>query len=209
MQHEQVCRIVLVRHGETEANVRGHFAESDEIPLTEAGRLQAQALALRLARDFNPSVLISSTFLRARQTSDILARVLGLKTEVLEGIHERNFGSLRGHPYSRLAQAISADGLPDLNAIDPDKIRTWRPEGGESLEDVRLRAIAALEHLRVRYAGRQILVVCHGAVIRSICSHITGEWSEDYILPNCAAVVIEHTESGWQQPIPFNDSPKV
>jgi broad specificity phosphatase PhoE len=204
MQREQPCRIVLVRHGETEANVRGHFAESDEIPLTETGRLQAQNLAIRLARDFKPAALISSAFLRARQTSDILSLVLGLESEVLEGIHERDFGSLRGHPYSRLAEVMSADDIGD-----PDKIRTWRPAGGESLEDVRRRAIAALEVLRVRYAGRQILVVCHGAVIRSICSHITGEWGENHILPNCAAVVIEHTQQGWQQPIPFNDPQPV
>jgi broad specificity phosphatase PhoE len=196
MHHHEVCRIVLVRHGETEANVRGHFADSDEIPLTEAGRLQAQSLAVRLARDFKPTVLISSAFLRARQTSEILAPVLSLKTEVVEGIHERDFGSLRGHPYSRVAEFMSADDLRN-----PEKIRTWRPEGGESLEDVRLRAIAVLEDLRVRYAGGLILVVCHGAVIRSICSHITGDWVEDYILPNCAAAVIEHTDQGWQPPI--------
>lgn len=84
MHNEQACRIILVRHGETEANVRGHFAESDEIPLTAAGRLQAQSLAARLARDLKPTVLISSTFLRARETSDILGRVLGLKAELLE-----------------------------------------------------------------------------------------------------------------------------
>jgi broad specificity phosphatase PhoE len=201
MQPDQVCRIVLVRHGETEANVRGHFAHSDEIPLTETGRLQAETLAARLARDFKPAALISSTFLRARQTSEILARALGLKAEVIEGIHERDFGSLRGHPYSRVAEFMSADDLSN-----PNKVRTWKPEGGESLEDVRLRAIAALEDLRLRYAGRQILVVCHGAVIRSICSHITGEWADDYILHNCAAVVIEHSEQGWQLPIPLNKS---
>jgi len=197
MQHEQACRIVLVRHGETEANVRGHFAESDEVPLTEAGRLQAQNLAVRLARDFDPAALISSTFLRARQTSDILAGALGLKVEVIEGIHERDFGSLKGHPYSRVAEVMPADQVHD-----PGKIRTWRPEGGESLEDVRLRAIAALEHLRIRYAGCEIVVVSHGAVIRSICLHITGEWGGDYIVPNCAAIVIDHTAHGWQPPFP-------
>jgi broad specificity phosphatase PhoE len=200
MQHEATCRIILVRHGETEANVRGHFAESDEIPLTEAGRLQAQRLALRLAHDFNPTALISSAFLRARQTGDILAHVLSLKAEVVAGIHERDFGSLRGHPYSRVAEVMSAEVVHD-----PNKIRMWRPEGGESLEDVRRRAIAALEDLRIRYAGREILVVCHGAVIRSICSHITGDWADNYILPNCALVVLEHTEQGWQPPIAFND----
>ena len=131
MQHEQACRIILVRHGETEANVRGHFAESDDIPLTEAGRAQARDLAVRLARDFNPIALISSTFLRARETSDIIASALGLKPEVIEGIHERDFGSLRGHPYSRVAEFIQ-----DAELADPEKIRTWRPEGGESLEDV-------------------------------------------------------------------------
>jgi broad specificity phosphatase PhoE len=47
--------------------------------------------------------------------------------------------------------------------------------------------------------------VCHGAVIRSICSHITGDWADHYILPNCAAVVVEHTEQGWQPPVRFND----
>jgi probable phosphoglycerate mutase/uncharacterized phosphatase len=200
MRSERECRIILVRHGETEANVRGHFAESDEIPITDAGRLQAHTLALRLARDFQPAALISSAFLRARQTSEILGRTLGLATEVIEGIHERDFGSLRGHPYSRVAEVASADDLRD-----PDKARGWRPAGGESLEDVRLRAIAALEDLRIRYRGRQVVVVCHGAVIRSICSHITGEWGENYILPNCAAVVVVHSEQGWHAPIPFED----
>ncbi len=196
MVPEQACRIILVRHGETEANVRGHFADSDEIPLTEKGRLQAHALAARLARDFKPTALISSTFLRARQTSDILAAMLGLKVETVEGIHERDFGSLRGHPYSRVAEI-----MPASHMNDPEKVRTWKPEGGESLDDVRLRAIAALEALRVRYAGRQIVVVCHGAVIRSICLHVTGDWRDDYIVPNCAALVMEHTEQGWQPPV--------
>lgn len=203
MQPEQASCIILVRHGQTEANVRGHFADSDEIPLTEVGRRQAQNLSVRLARDFTPTVLISSTFLRARQTSDILAPVLGLKVEVIEGIHERDFGSLRGHPYSRVAEVMSADDLSALNNNDTEKVRAWRPEGGESLDDVRLRAIAALEDVRVRYAGHQIVVVCHGAVIRSIWSHITGDWGEDYILPNCAAVVINHTGQEWQPPVPL------
>jgi broad specificity phosphatase PhoE len=198
MQREEACHIVLVRHGETEANVRGHFADSDEIPLTHTGRTQAHDVALRLSREFHPCALISSTFLRAIETGEIIAGVLGLEVEVIEGIHERDFGSLRGHPYSRLAEVTSAY---DLGA--PDKIRMWRPEGGESLEDVRVRAIAALEDLRVRYAGRRIVVVSHGAVIRSICSHFTDDWGENYILSNCAAVVIAHTEQGWQPPVPF------
>jgi probable phosphoglycerate mutase len=146
-------KIILVRHGETEANVRGCFADSDDIPLTEAGRLQSRELALRLTREFLPEVLVSSTFLRARQTSEIIADVLGIPTEAIPGIQERNFGALKGHPYDRL-------GLRDPQ---------WRPEGGESLEDVRRRAVPAIEFLRDRYPEQQIVVVTHGAVIQAVC----------------------------------------
>ncbi len=177
MESKQGCRIILVRHGETEANRRGRFAESDETPLTETGRLQAHRLALRLAREFRPAALISSGFLRARETSEIIARTLALETEIIEGIQERDFGSLKGHPYERLADTI----VPDL----------------ESEESVRSRAVAALEFLRVRYACQEIVVVSHGAVIRAICAHITGNGSDAVVPPNCGIQVIEYGKRGW------------
>jgi len=59
--------------------------------------------SLRFAsREFRPEVLVSSTFLRARQTSEIIAAVLGIETETIPGIQERNFGCLKGQPYERL-----------------------------------------------------------------------------------------------------------
>jgi probable phosphoglycerate mutase len=172
-------KIVLVRHGETEANLRRCFADSDDIPLTDAGRLQSRELAFRLAREFCPEVLVSSHFLRARETCEIIGRVLGLPTEAIPGIHERDFGSLKGQPYARLAEAS--------NLVEP---WLWSPPGGESPEDVRRRAIGAIEALRVRYPGREIVVVSHGAVIQAICAHITGEWSDDSVPPNCGIVTV-------------------
>lgn len=129
MERAQGGKIILVRHGETEANRRRHFAESDEIPLTETGRLQARQLALHLAREFRPAVLLSSCFLRARETSEIIANSLDLETEVIAGIHERDFGCLRGHPYERMAEKMSLD-----SRYDPFQAWMWKPEGGESQE---------------------------------------------------------------------------
>ena len=159
-------KIILVRHGETEANLRRCFADWDDIPLTEAGRLQSRELALRLSSEFRLEVLFSSTFLRARQTSEIIADALGLVTEVIPGIQERNFGCLRGHPYDQL-------GLRDPQ---------WSPEGGESVDEVRRRAIAAVESLRDRYPSEEIVVVTHGAVIQAICGVA--------VPPNCGLVVV-------------------
>jgi len=125
-------------------------------------------------------VLVSSHFLRARQTSEIIGRVLGLAPESITGIHERDFGDLKGHPYARLGEA---------------------PHSAEALESVRARVIAALEVLRERYPAHEIVVVSHGAVIQSICAHITGVWSEQSVPPNCGVVVIEYDRSGWHMPV--------
>ncbi len=159
-------KVILVRHGETEANVRGCFADSGDIPLTEEGRFQSRELALRLTREFRPEVLVSSTFLRARQTSEIIADVLGIPTEAIPGIQERDFGSLKGHPYDRL-------GLRDPH---------WTPAGGESVEDVRRRALAAIESLRDRFPEQQIVIVTHGAVIQAVCGVS--------LPPNCGVVPV-------------------
>lgn len=128
--------------------------------------MQSHELAVRLSREFRPEVLVSSTFLRARQTSEIIAAVLGLEIETIPGIHERNFGSLKGHPYER------------LGVRNP----YWNPEGGESLEDVRRRAIAVIESLRDRYPGQEIVVVTHGAVIQAVCGVS--------VPPNCGIAIM-------------------
>jgi broad specificity phosphatase PhoE len=176
------ARIILVRHGETEANRQRHFAASDDIPLTDTGRDQAHALALRLAREFRPQLLVSSEFLRARQTSEIIARILGLAPFTIKGIHERDFGCLKGLPYEKLGELMSLD-----RPIQP---WMWRPAGGESLEDVRCRSMHAIDALRDQYPDREIVVVCHGAVIQAVCAHITGEWHESPATANCGIVTI-------------------
>ena len=172
-------KLILVRHGETSANVRRVFADSDDIPLTAAGVAQSEQLAQRIAREFRPHVLVSSHFLRARQTSEIIGRVLGLSPEVIAGIHERDFGDLKGQPYARLGEALHL---------------------AEALESVRARVMAAIEALRARYPAHEIIVVSHGAVIQSICAHITGVWTEESVPPNCGLVVIEHDARGWHMP---------
>lgn len=186
-------KVILVRHGETEANRRKCFAESDDIPLTETGRRQAHELAARLAHEFRPQILCSSEFARARETSAIIAGVHGLQPETIPGIHERNFGCLKGHPYDRMVEAMSADPF-----YDATRSWQWTPAGGESLDDVRRRAIAALGAARARYPGKDIVIVCHGAVIQAICAHIDGKWSESFVPPNCGLVEIEYTPRGWE-----------
>ena len=188
-------RIILVRHGETEANRLRRFAESNDIPLTQTGRKQAHELARRLAAEFQPDLLLTSEYLRARETSEIIGNFLSLEPTVLPGIHERDFGSLRGHPYERMSELMLADSI-----YDPARPWLWTPPEGESLEDVRARAMQALELARSHNA-REAVIVCHGAIIQAICAHLTGEWRQSFVPPNCGYAVVECTNDGWRHPV--------
>ena len=176
------ARLILVCHGETIANQRRVFAD-DDIALSETGRRQSEQVAQRLAREFKPNVLVSSHFLRERQTSEIIGRVLDLTPELISGIHERDLGALKGLPYERFAEA---------------------PDSAETIDSVTRRAMTALDALRERYTAREIVVVCHGAVIQSVCAYITGVWSENYP-PNCGLVTVEYDAQGWRAPVKSGD----
>jgi uncharacterized phosphatase len=196
MPHLRAGKIILVRHGETDANRQRCFAGSRKVPLTDAGCRQAHELARYLATNFRPNVLVSSEYLRAWQTGEIIARSLNLKTEALAGIHERDFGCLKGHPYGRMGEMMSLDAR-----FDAARTWMWSPPGGESLHDVQRRAITALDLLRARYPEQEVIVVSHGAVIQSVCAHITGEWNERFVPPNCGIVAIGHESQKWKQPV--------
>jgi broad specificity phosphatase PhoE len=179
-------RIILARHGETEANRAGCFADSDEMPLTRSGRLQARDAARRLATDYLPEHIFSSSFARARETSEIIARSLQLEVEILKGIHERDFGCLKGHPYQRMGELMDADPSYDHHSTS-----LWKPTGGESLEDVRRRAVEVLRQVQKRHPGRDVVLVCHGAVIQAVTAHLTGNWHDAAISGNGGFIVIE------------------
>jgi broad specificity phosphatase PhoE len=188
-------RLILVRHGESEGNRDRRFSISSEVELTEKGRQQAHDVAQRIKARFRPELIISSPFLRARQTSEIIAAELNLPVEVAEDIHERDLGALRGESYDRLRELVKL--APDF---DPNQGWLWRPEGGESYEDVRLRVTAAFDLLRARFPEQEVVVVSHGGVMLSMWAHITGQWHGAHLPPNCGIVLIEHDGKRFQLP---------
>ena len=139
-------RLILVRHGETQANREKRFAISGDIPLTELGRQQARQAAGRIAMLFQPQRIFSSSFRRARETGEIIGEVLDLPVEILEGIQERDLGILKGELYGYLPVVAKAS-----KDYDPARFWQWRPEGGESHEDVQIRMVSALQRVRHDY----------------------------------------------------------
>jgi broad specificity phosphatase PhoE len=180
-------RFIMVRHGESEGNRDRRFTISSVVPLTELGRRQAFDAARRIKLKFKPERIISSPFARARQTSEIIAAELALPVEIVDELHERDLGALKGHSYDLLREVVKQDPL-----YDPNNGWAWRPEGGESYEDVRKRVIGAIDQLRSRLAGREVVIVSHGGVMLSVWAHAIGSWHGAHLPPNCGIVLVDH-----------------
>ena len=70
--------LLLIRHGQTQANLEGRVQGHSDAPLTELGQAQARAIAARLADD-RPAALYVSPLGRARATAEIIGAHIGLE----------------------------------------------------------------------------------------------------------------------------------
>jgi len=184
-----MARLLLIRHGESEGNRDRVFTLTPEVPITDAGRVQAAAAAEWIAVRYAPARVVSSPFRRARQTADILARRLGLDVHVEEDLREQSYGSLAGQPYG---------ALRDCADYDPAAYWTWAPPGGgESLVDVAARAGAALDRVARAHPDDDVVVVSHGGVMMALWRHVTGDWRAGRVARNAGLIVVEHDAGRW------------
>jgi probable phosphoglycerate mutase len=185
-------RLILVRHGESEGNRERRFTTTPSAPLTARGREQAHAAARRIARSFQPALVIASPYARARETAEIIAQAIGLALEIEPNLFERRFGSLAGESYDVETAAL---------AFDPIARWAWRPPGGgESFEDVRARIAPILSRLARENPDRELIVVSHGAVMLTAWIHLTGVTAAAAVPSNCGIVVVEHDGAQFAPP---------
>lgn len=180
-------RIYLVRHGQSEGNRERRFSPNPHIELTALGEEQARAAGRWLAARARPSRIVSSPFLRARSTAAWIAAELGFADEIeLEpGLRERDIGELAGRPYAALLEHPS---------YDVERFWEWRPRGGESLDQVRLRAAPVLDRLAA--SPGDAVVVSHGGVMLALCAHVEGGWHRPRVARNCEIVLVERGRAG-------------
>ena len=161
--------IFLARHGETEWNRIGRWQGKTDIPLSEVGRAQARTLAERL-RDRGVSEIYASDLSRARETAEIVAAVLGVTRLNFDArLQERGFGCFEGLTREECAERHAEAWSRYLGD------RRATPTDAEPQEEVVARVVAALTAV-AESASRtgHVLVVSHGAAIRSFVHTITG-----------------------------------
>ena len=152
-------RLLLVRHGETAANLRGQIQGQSEIPLTDNGRDQARRLAVRLSAE-PLSAVLASPLVRARETAEIVARPHGLQPRLDPRLKEFGFGTWEGLTWPQVRRRSA----PQWQAWARD--REQPPPGGEPLSAVRARVQQLLDQLTTEREGQTLLLVAHGGSLR-------------------------------------------
>ena len=182
--------IFLVRHGETEWNRIGRWQGRTDIPLSEVGRAQALALAARL-RDRGISQIYASDLSRARETAEIVAQALGvMRVECDPRLRERGFGCFEGLTREECAER-HAEAWKRYLADHRNTPADAEPQG-----EVVARVAAALTRV-AESADRtgHVLVVSHGAAIRSFVHTVTG--TSPPPLANTALFLVTHERGGF------------
>ena len=190
-------RLLLIRHAESEGNRDQVFTATPLVPLTPLGRIQAHTAASWMAARYSPVRVVTSPYQRARETASIIAEVLQLPTMVEQDLRERDYGRLAG-----LAYATPRPGY------DRERYWTWRPDEGETLEEVLERVGAALDRIAAAAANQDVVVVSHGAVMMAAYRHVTGAWPPaGRVVRNAGIVVVDHGGGSWRQTteIPGNE----
>ena len=163
-----MTKIILVRHGQTPWNKDKIFRGSRDIPLNDQGREEA-----RLAGEWLKGETIQAAYCsplsRARETGEAIARHHGLKVEDLPGLTDLFYGDWEGLSLSEVKVKYA-----DLYRQWENSPQTVRFPGGETLDEVKARSLAAVEQVVQRHPGQVVLLAAHRAVNKVLSAALIG-----------------------------------
>ena len=180
--------LILVRHGQTEANRSGLLLGRSDVALTDLGRAQAAALCAAVRRSAQVSSVIASPLNRARET----AACFELPVEVDERWIEIDYGGYEGRRFADVPASIW-----DAWRSDPDFV----PDGGESLAACGRRISSACEELRARAAADDVVVVTHVSPIKAAVAWAIGAGAEIVWRMHCDLASITRIAVGGPTPV--------
>jgi probable phosphoglycerate mutase len=181
MQEVERPRLWLVRHGETEWSRLGRHTGLTDVPLTEAGRTQATAVARKLAgHDF--ALVLASRLSRAFETARLAG--FGDRVEATDDLLEWDYGADEGRTTDDIRK-------------DRPGWTVWRdgPKDGETAAEVAARVDRVIA--RARAASGDVLAVAHGHVLRVLAARWLGEPPTEGRLYELATATV--SVLGWER----------
>ncbi|MCW2800668.1 MAG: Phosphoglycerate mutase [Aeromicrobium sp.] len=213
---DQLTWIAIIRHGESVGNVAATSAEKAgddlidlaerdaDVPLSETGEDQARAVGRwldDLADDELPDVVITSPYVRARQTADLAIADLDLPVQRDERLRDRELGVLDLHTLHGVRSEFPEE------ATRRQRLGKfyYRPPGGESWADVLLRIRSLLRDVTADHPGKRVLFFAHDAVVSLFRYVLEGldeqelmASAKEVTIANCSVSSWQRVRSGWE-----------
>ena len=161
-----MTEVLLVRHAETVFNQQRRIQGQSESDLSEAGVIQAKALAHRLARE-NFSTIYTSDLKRAYQTAEHAATRTGHPITVEVRLRERHMGIFQGLTLKEIEERYPEEHRK-LAQRDP----VFVIPDGESTLQLQQRAVGVIEEIATRHEGKRVVVITHGGIIHTFFHHV-------------------------------------
>lgn len=173
--------LCLVRHGESTWNAERRIQGQLNPPLSKIGQHQAGLVAKRLKQE-SWSVLYASDLSRAQQTAEAISGQTGLEIVIEARLRERSQGKREG-----LLADEAREKYPDIHA----------PEVGRENDEALLsRARSVYETIRDAHLGERVLVVAHGALMRSFLESILEPF--DQAIENTSCTLLHWNGEAWE-----------
>jgi probable phosphoglycerate mutase len=160
-------KLFLIRHGQTDWNIRGKIQGSCDIELNDAGIKQAEELGEYLSnKEFKFTKIFTSPLKRAMKTAEILSKRTNTLYEAINGLEEINLGEWEGLTWAEVQEKY------------PTEYKEWyqnrrytRPPQGESYQDMLQRVLSSVHKIKTENMD-EVVIVTHSAVIMCLQCHL-------------------------------------
>jgi probable phosphoglycerate mutase len=188
-------RVLLWRHGQTDWNIANRFQGHSDIPLNAVGQYQAKHAASILV-GMQPTKIISSDLMRARDTAQALGDLTKLNVEIDVDLRETNGGLWEG----KTGAENRAEDLHNfIRWIDGED----NPAGttGEKRSDVATRAVGAIKRALGDLDNQLLVVTTHGGTARCVLGSLLNlpmaHWGAVGGLSNASWSILQTNPRGW------------
>jgi len=163
-------RLLLIRHGQSVGNAAQRIQGLQDEPLTVVGRAQALALGQRLQNGYDICALYASPLLRAHETAEIIADLLGLTVTCDDRLKEYDCGVVTGMCFEEVASEY------------PEIAKGWQKDpwcvpipGEEGLDVFQQRVLSAMHDIIAGHEGKDTAaVVAHGGTLGAYLAGLLG-----------------------------------
>lgn len=171
------CTFYIIRHGQTNWNVKKLIQGHVDIPLNKTGEKQAEE-AKKLLSGIYFDAVFSSDLLRAKRTAELIAMEQKIVVQETKLLREQYYGSFQGKQVKEYLDTFRKY-IRNMKKITHTQRKTLKVGDRETDEKLIQRVILFLREAAVAYKGKTVLVVTHGGVMRTLLVHLGFATYED------------------------------